>query len=251
MNVLRIEMEGTVTSFRYPHFHVGRQPTYPMPPPATIYGHVCSAFGNWKAHESVRFAYNFSHEGTGEDLELLHMTSVGGGRLDKTWGQTRNIEVQTNVVPRQILLHPKLTLYLEAGDQTEQWAESFRSPTYPVLLGRSQDLAAYRSVELIELKQAEFGYLENTLVPWSMRDRLPFGITFQMPKFIDPSFRHSVSWDRYVILDRRLWWPSKEVEPPRGAKLALPQTGDGPMWIDPKSPVWERGHRIVIWHSWN
>jgi CRISPR-associated protein Cas5t len=244
-------MDGTVTSFRYPHIHVGKQPTYPMPPPATIYGHVCSAFGDWKTHESARFAYSFFHDGTGDDLELLHMTSVGSGRMDKDWGHIRNIEVQTNVLPRQILLHPKLTLYLEAGSETEQWARAFRSPAYPVLLGRSQDLAAYASVELIELERAEFGYLENTLLPWSMRDRVPFGTTFQMPKFIDPRARHTVTWDRYVVLDRRLWWPSNKVKPPRGARLALPQSGDGSMWIDPSSPAWEEGRRIVIWHSWN
>jgi CRISPR-associated protein Cas5t len=178
------------------------------------------------------------------------MTSVGSGQLDRAWGYAKNVEVQTNVLPRQLLLHPKLTLYLDAGAQTEHWEEIFRSPTYPVLLGRSQDLAAYRSVELVELEQAEFGYLENTLLPWPMRDRLPFGTTFQMPKFIDPRARHSVTWDRYVVLDRRLWWPNSRVEPPRGAKLALRHAGDGPVWIDPDSPSWGPGHRIVIWHSW-
>ena len=250
MNVLRVEMEGTVTSFRYPHLHVGRQPTYPMPPPATIYGHVCSALGDWEPHESIRFAYSFSHEGAGDDLELLHMTSVGSGRLDKKWGHVRNIEVQTNVLPRQLLLHPKLTLYLDAGDKTEYWGEMFRSPRYPVLLGRSQDLAAYRAVEMVELEQAEVGYLENTLLPWAMRDRLPFGTTFQMPKFINPRARHSVTWDRYVVLDRRLWWPNKGVEPPAGARLAFRHASDGAVWIDPQSPAWGSGKRIVIWHSW-
>jgi CRISPR-associated protein Cas5t len=179
------------------------------------------------------------------------MTSVGSGRVDKAWGYAKNVEIQTNVLPRQILLHPSLTLYLEAGERTEQWAEIFRSPAYPVLLGRSQDLAAYSSVELIELKQADFGYLENTLLPWTMRDRLPFGTTFQMPKFVNPSARQSVTWERYVVLDRRLWWPNSKVEPPPGAKLALRQSGDAPMWIDPNSPAWGEGHRIVIWHSWN
>jgi CRISPR-associated protein Cas5t len=177
VKALRIEMEGTVTSFRYPHLHVGRQPSYPMPPPATIYGHLCSALGEFEPHDTIRFSYNFAHDGEGDDLELLHMTSLGSGRLDKKWGYARNIEVQTNVVPRQILLHPKLTLYLDVGDRSEYWVEVFRSPRYPVVLGRSQDLAAYRSVEIIDLEQADFGYLENTLLPWTMRDRLPYGTT--------------------------------------------------------------------------
>lgn len=250
MKAVRIEMEGTVTSFRYPHFQVGRQPSYPMPPPATVYGHICSALGEWATAESIRFGYCFSHEGAGDDLELLHVAAVGSGRVDKAWGYARNIEVQTNVVPRQILLHPKLTLYLDAGEKTEYWAGVFRSPQYPVLLGRSQDLAAYREVGIVELEESGFGYFENTILPWAMRDRIPQGTTFQMPKFIDPHARHVVNWDRYVVLERRLWWPTKGVEPPKGARLGLPHEGDGPVWIDPQSPAWGKGRRIVAWHSW-
>jgi CRISPR-associated protein Cas5t len=175
---------------------------------------------------------------------------VSGGRLDKAWGHVRNIEVQTNVLPRQILLHPKLTLYLDAGDETGHWVDIFRSPRYPVLLGRSQDLAAYRTVEVVELEESAFGYFQDTLLPWALRDRIPQGTSFQMPKFIDPRSRHSVSWDRYVVLEHRLWWPSKGVEPPKGARLGLPHEGDGPVWVDPSSPAWERGRRIVVWHSW-
>jgi CRISPR-associated protein Cas5t len=250
MKALRIEMEGTVTSFRYPHLHVGRQLSYPMPPPATIYGHICSAAGEWTSPEALRFAYCFSYSGTADDLELLHMAAVGSGRLDKKWGYVKNLEVQTNVLPRQILLHPKLTLYLDAGEKTEKWAELFRSPRYPVLLGRSQDLAAYRTVEVVELEPSEYGYWENTLLPWTMRNRLPDGTTFLMPKFIDPQARHAVVWERYVVLDRRLWRPGKDGEPPQGAKPGLPQEGDGSVLVDTQSPPWGNGHRIVVWHSW-
>ncbi|HEY3128709.1 MAG TPA: CRISPR-associated protein Cas5 [Acidobacteriota bacterium] len=250
MKALRVEMEGTVTSFRYPHLHVGRQPSYPMPPPATIYGHVCSALGEWGSPNSIRFGYSFFHNGAGDDLELLHMAAVGTGRMDKTWGYVRNIEVQTNVLPREILLHPKLILYLDASDKTEYLSGAFRSPQYPVLLGRSQDLAAYRTVEIVELEHSEFGYFENTLLPWMMRDRVPGGTTFQMPKFIDPQSRHSVIWERYVVIERRLWWPGKGIKPPKGAKLALPHEGDGAVWVDPQSSTWGQGHRIVMWHSW-
>src|SRR5262245_31443470 len=119
MKVLRIELDGTVTSFRYPHMQLGRQPSYPMPPPATIYGHVCSTLGEWVERSAARFAYCFTSAGTGDDLELVYMTNVGSGRLDKEWGYTKNIEAQTNVLRRQVLLHPRLILYLDAGERTE------------------------------------------------------------------------------------------------------------------------------------
>ena len=250
MRVLRIELRGTVTSFRYPHIHLGRQPSYPMPPPATIYGHVCSTLGKWVDRGAARFAYSFTCAGSGNDLETIYMTNVGSGRLDKAWGYTKNIEAQTNVLPRQLLLYPHLTLYLDAGERTEEWFDAFRCPKFPVLLGRSQDLAAYHSVEMVDTEQHECGYFESALLPWTLRDRLPDGITFQMPKFIEPAARHTVTWERYVVLHRRIWWPSPEVLPPKGARAALRQAEDGPVWIDPLSPLWGPGHRIISWHSW-
>lgn len=54
MQVLKIVLEGVTTSFRYPHFMLGVQPSFPPPPPATIYGHVCSALGEWVAPEGWR-----------------------------------------------------------------------------------------------------------------------------------------------------------------------------------------------------
>ena len=134
MRVIRISLQGTVTSFRYPHIHLGRQPSFPMPPPATVYGHICSAIGDWIPPDSARFAYSFQCDGTGDDLELLHMAQVSSGRLDKAWGYVKNLEVQTNVYPRETLLHPCLILYVDAASKTEEWVDNFRSPRYPVLL---------------------------------------------------------------------------------------------------------------------
>ena len=43
LELVKVVAEGLITSFRYPHFMWQKQPTFEMPPPATIYGHICSA----------------------------------------------------------------------------------------------------------------------------------------------------------------------------------------------------------------
>ena len=239
-----------MTSFRYPHFHIGRQPSYPMPPPATIYGHICSAVGEWISRDALQFAYNFTSDGRGDDLELLHITSIGSRQIKRGWDHPRNIEVQPDPRPRELLFRPKLTLYLNPADNIYYWLQSFRSPAYPVLLGRSQDLAGYSTVEMIELVQSDYGYFQNTILPWSMRDRLPDGITFHMPKFINPANRTQVSWARYIVLEDKMWWPGQNIQPPKESRKALRQQHDGPVWIDPLSMLWGEGHRIVVWHAW-
>ena len=95
MQALRIEIVGDVTSFRYPHFMWGVQPTFEMPPPATIYGHICSVVGEWIAPEGLRFAYHFTHEGKFNDLEHIH----AGGMVEPVSAQKRMVSSESLPVP--------------------------------------------------------------------------------------------------------------------------------------------------------
>jgi len=63
MEALKVTAEGLTTSFRYPHFVQGVQPTYEMPPPATVYGLVCGVLGEWFDPRGVRFALHFTFAG--------------------------------------------------------------------------------------------------------------------------------------------------------------------------------------------
>lgn len=139
MEVLRVTLEGEVTSFRYPLTMVGRQLSFPMPPPATIYGHVCSALGMWVDPRSFRFAYRFSFTASFDDLEHIHVLSASGGKLLNSEAP-KALEGNINPFRRQLLFRPRLVLYLTRPD----WREAFLHPAYPVVLGRSQDLCTYR-----------------------------------------------------------------------------------------------------------
>jgi CRISPR-associated protein Cas5t len=59
LKAAKIVIEGPVASFRYPHFLIGRQISFDMPPPSTIYGHIASAVGEWLDAAGIKFAYNF------------------------------------------------------------------------------------------------------------------------------------------------------------------------------------------------
>src|SRR5438034_11487636 len=78
VQVLHIELDGVTTSFRLPHVHIGRQVTYPLPPPATILGHIASALGDWPDPSGIRFAYSFTSGGRTDDVEATYVTEVGG-----------------------------------------------------------------------------------------------------------------------------------------------------------------------------
>lgn len=237
MRVLRITAEGLTTSFRYPHFMLGVHPTFPMPPPATIYGHVCSALGEWVAPDSFRFAYHFTHEGEFTDLEHIHLVSPASGYLKGT-RHPKVLEGNINPFQRHQLFRPRLTLYLDRP----AWADAFRQPHYAVVLGRSQDLFTYREVRVLDLVQVERAYIEHTLLPHAMHLHVMRGVALTMPRLLDYSQARAPTFGRYLALTERV------VLPPEDGNLRLASLDYGPFWVDPTTPDVRGTHRAVVWH---
>lgn len=230
MRVVRVELEGLTTSFRYPFFVVGRQPTYDMPPPATIYGHICSAAGELLDPGALSFAYCFTHAGKSSDLEHAHVVRSAVGRMVRP-GTMESVpkvmEGAVNPLSRDFFFLPKLTLYVAPPELEGH----FRSPRYPVVLGRSQDLASYVSVNLVELERASIAYYEHTLLPVTL-GTAGRGIGITMPRFVDPGHGRAPTFSQYVMMPRRI--RAEEA-------AALAQAGGH--WVDPESPEVGGAHR--------
>ncbi len=126
---IRVVLTAYTASFRVPHF-VGYQLTLPVPPISTIYGLLAAAKGEWVAPDGVAwFAYRLEYEGQAFDVEAI--TQVERKKPDEA-----PQFADRNVLNRQFLVWPRLTLYLPAD-----WADPFRRPRYQLLLGRTQDVA--------------------------------------------------------------------------------------------------------------
>ncbi|HHY12293.1 MAG TPA: type I-B CRISPR-associated protein Cas5 [Firmicutes bacterium] len=200
MKVLRIVAQGVTTSFRYPHFIHGVHPTFEMPPPSTIYGHICSALGKWMAPEGVRFAYLFKFQAKFHDVEHLHLVSKSSGRLEGT-RIAKVLQGSVNPFKREILFNPTLVLYINKPE----WYQSFHSPVYPVVLGRSQDLFSYTDIRVVELQTSDKAYFENTLAPFDFGLRAGSGYAVLMPKFLDYTRGRAPTFERYYVLRRRVF----------------------------------------------
>ncbi len=236
MEVLKIIAEGLTTSFRYPHFMQGVQPTFRMPPPATIYGHICSALGEWFDPTGVLFGVYFSYKGTFEDMEHIHVVVPGKGRLPRS-KDPKVLEGRINPFRREILAYPSLTIYINQP----QWIDAFRHPRYPVVLGRSQDLFVYRHIEIISLKRREHAYFEHTLAPYSFTRHTGVGQVVTMPRFLDYRQWREPQFARYVVLHRRVH--TREFL--HFAEDPVPR-----YWIDPTAPKINADPLGVPLHSW-
>ncbi len=222
MQVLKIVAEGTITSFRYPHFVQGVHPTFEMPPPATIYGHICSAVGDFIAPERTRFAYHFTYDAKFFDYEHLHF-----------FGK----DAKMNPFNRELLFNPTLTLYLT----DTSLAPHFVSPRYPVVLGRSQDLMSYISVETITLHRAEQAYYTGTIL--DLADAREIGgrtYAVTMPRFVNAE--RQPTWGQYAVLRGIQEYPAD----------GLRFRDDFEIWVDPTAPHPYKStlYRGVVWHTW-
>ncbi len=193
MIAVRVKVEGPVTSFRYPFFVQNVQPTLSMPPLATLYGHICSAAGLRLDPAHLQIGYSFTHQGTFQDYE--HLWFEGG-------------EFKMNPFVRDLLFQPRLTLYVVWPD-VEWLAARFRSPYYPVVLGRSQDLMAYTAVEIVELVEAPAVYFEGTLLPPELAPAVE-GNTYPITLAATLDERRQPRWVAYAAVEGRAVYPAPD-----------------------------------------
>ena len=249
MRVAKIVIDAPVTSFRYPHFLIARQISFDMPPPSTIYGHVASAAGELLPPNSFQFGYAFEFQSRASDLEHQHIISPGGSRQSFTHqGKKLPVSVEATVQPhlRDFLFKPRLTLYLDPP----QLAETFRSPTFCVILGRSQDLAQIVSVEEIDLQLAQGAYLEHTLLPFSFRPSISVGVTVSMPRYIEPPPDRRAHFDRFISLRERVFAGTVERSEGLGIRRLIERDGASvSWWIDRATKAYHGVHRAVVFHS--
>jgi CRISPR-associated protein Cas5t len=213
VKALKVKMAAVTASFRYPRIQVGRLPTFDMPPPATVYGHLAGVIGEWFEPEGLEYSCVFQHAGKGTDLETSQPIAKGSGRATASyrrlgWDYPVNVECEPTPQRREFLLHPRMTLYLGGPEGLlQRLGNAFVSPVFAYVLGRSQDLAACLSVEFAELAESEEAYFSHTLLPYDWRPWIVPGISVYMPSAIDYRRQRQAVQERYV----EVTWPPLRV----------------------------------------
>lgn len=159
MDAVRIDLCAYTASFRIPGM-MGYQTTSPVPPPATVYGLLAAAVGREVTPEETWIAYRFEYDAQAQDLEKIIGFFEGGPK----WDNKLNA-VNTAPIIRQFLFKPRLVLYLQPGAV----AEAFYRPRYPLLLGRSQDVAYVEIYREASLEATSEGQMAGVLLPFPTR----------------------------------------------------------------------------------
>ncbi len=184
MKLLRILIEGWTASFRYPAFISGFQPTLPVPPLSTIYGLLSAVKGELVTPNETNVGFVFDYDSKSVDLETIY--ELKGLRGNKS-----------NVAKREFLFNPKLYLYLDNLD----FKKFFRKPTYPILLGRSSDLAFINEIKEIDVKMKKNIRLGKTILPYGLKGS--FGVIQALPThFSNEIPRKAIGTKPFILMNQ-------------------------------------------------
>ena len=191
MKFLRILIEGWTASFRYPTFISGFQPTLPVPPLSTIYGLLSAVKGELVTPKDTNVGFVFEYEAKSVDLETIYELK----------GLTGN---KSNVTKREFLFNPKLYLYLD----DLEFKQYFEKPVFPVLLGRSSDLAFISEIKEIDIEKKSNISLGKTILPFGTKGA--FGVIQALPThFSEDIPRKAIGTKPYILMNQFYNYPDE------------------------------------------
>jgi CRISPR-associated protein Cas5t len=164
MKVARIYIQGWTASFRYPAFISGFQPTLPVPPLSTVYGLLSAAKGELVTPVHTKVGFVFQSQGRAVDLETVYEL------------HDSPLKANTNVVKREVLYEPQLFLYVS----DIAFVDYFRLPHYPLMLGRSTELASVVKSKLFELEERSNVRVGGSIFPFKA-DATVTGVLQSLP----------------------------------------------------------------------
>ncbi len=193
MEIYTIDIRSWTASFRFPNLISGFQPTLEVPPLSTVLGLINAAAGTYLSHDRISLGYYFEYASKAVDIETIYMINSNINRKPTN-------TAKSNVVKREFLYETFLRIYV-----TEKTiADYFISPTYPLVLGRQNDLA---TVDIRSLKSKK--KLESVDHPEKIRGQIvPFknhhlpGTIQALPKYFTNTIpRQNIGTEAYSVIN--------------------------------------------------
>lgn len=186
MKVYRIHIESWTASFRYPNMISGFQPTLDAPPYSTINGLISAAKGDYFKPENEKIGFVFRADGKNIDLETIYQMgkSLSG--------------IKSNVIKREFFSYPELFIYTDS----QEIASYFSKPVFPLLMGRSNDLAGVKHIEAIDIEEkSELTNLKGTILPFKLG--FMAGSIQALPRYFSNSIpRQNIDTQPYYIFSK-------------------------------------------------
>ena len=188
MKINKISISSWTSSFRVSNSISGNQNTYKVPPLSTVFGLISAAKGDLYIPKSdLKLGYFFDYQTSADDVEKIYYHPANG------------VGEKSNVVFRNQLFFCRLIIYTS----DYEIANYFQSPKFPILLGRSSDVATVDEISLIEVTpKKKLDKVTGTIVPF--QKSIHGATIFSLPVFFFNETKQSrklLLVDNYFMLD--------------------------------------------------
>lgn len=156
MKAFRIKINSWTSSFRYPNLISGFQPTLEVPPVSTVMGLINAASGKYVDNIEIEIGYYFDFKIKSVDLETIYQIKTN----DRNYPENT---VKSNIIQREFLYDCRLFIFLV----NEELITNFKHPVYPLLLGRSSDLAGIESIKEVKLQEINNAHFSGQVIPFN------------------------------------------------------------------------------------
>lgn len=190
-DVFKIEISTWTSSFRFPNIISGFQPTLEVPPLSTVLGLINAAAGKYLDFNRQEIGYYFEYGAKAIDIETLY-------QVDKISAVKPfpSLKATSNVIKREFLMDCKLIIYTE----DELLSTYLLNPVYPILLGRSSDLAQVRFLEKKSLASVENATkIKGQIVPFA-GNYMPGQIQPLPQYFTNAEVRKNIGTQAYSVI---------------------------------------------------
>ena len=159
MQVNIIRLAGYTAHFRDPRTNTAKiglpSRTLRCPPPCTIHGLLCAAYGGWVEPNGLRVGWRLDYESIGIDFQT--------NRLPQRTGSVQT-GVKISPSEREFLAFPVLSVLAVSGIE----ARTFRKPINPLSLGRSEDLIIEKLIQSVEVEPCNQATLRGQCLPLNL-----------------------------------------------------------------------------------
>jgi CRISPR-associated protein Cas5t len=189
MKIFKIDITAWTSSFKYPNLISGFQPTLEVPPLSTVLGLINAVTGKYIQHKKLKIGYYFEFEAKQVDLETIYQIEAH----EKGYPTS---STKSNVINREFLFNNHLIIYMF----DKMIVDYFKLPAYPILLGRSNDLATINSITEIELPETKTASkIKGQIVPFA-GNYLP-GLIQPLPKYFSDTIpRNNLGTEPYSVI---------------------------------------------------
>jgi CRISPR-associated protein Cas5t len=192
MEVNVIDIRSWTASFRCPALISGIQLTLEVPPISTVLGLINAAAGRYLEHHKLLIGYYFEYAAKAVDVETIYMIE------NNSQGRATN-NARSNVIRREFLFDVLLRIY--TPDKTI--IEYLKKPVFPILLGRSNDLA---TADIATICTKSLRHIQNAdslsgqVIPF-FKNNLP-GTIQALPKYFSNEIpRQNLGTEPYSVIN--------------------------------------------------